>query len=381
VLFGVLIAHWLPEEWVLFAPYFPPQQSPAAFTVERCAALVEGAVGYRPPDLKIELVRPWVLAAGLAERYRAGRMFLAGDAAHTFPPTGGLGLNTGVQDAHNLAWKLAAVMQGSAAEALLDSYEAERRPVAKANLDHSEGNYRNMNELSLVAGLDMNKLSRLRAIQESRAFRSLPSRLQDWAVGEAVRGALGRLRIFEDSGGKGERARQAFARLIPGQAAHYRFTGLDLGFTYRRGAFVPEETPKPVGDDPVMDYRPTTWPSARLPHFWVEKNGRRLSVHDLIGKQGFTLLARQPVWRDAVAEIQPRLLMPIQCVAIGTRADADAIDTDGGWLRLCEVGEEGAVLVRPDGHVAWRSRPGSTSPTEALEQAMISLPWAIRNRR
>jgi 2-polyprenyl-6-methoxyphenol hydroxylase-like FAD-dependent oxidoreductase len=98
------------------------------YTFERCAEVVRLAAGV--PELAVEIlgVDPWVAAAEVAEHYRVGRVFLAGDAAHLMPPTGGFGLNTGVQDAHNLAWKLAAVLNGQAAPELLDSYEAERRP-------------------------------------------------------------------------------------------------------------------------------------------------------------------------------------------------------------------------------------------------------------
>jgi 2-polyprenyl-6-methoxyphenol hydroxylase-like FAD-dependent oxidoreductase len=120
-LIGVLIAHWLPTEWVLFAPYFPPQQTAHDFTEPRCRELVRIACGTMPPDLRIESVGEWALGARLAAAFRAGPVFLAGDAAHSFPPTGGLGLNTGVQDAHDLAWKLAAVIEGTARRELLDS--------------------------------------------------------------------------------------------------------------------------------------------------------------------------------------------------------------------------------------------------------------------
>src|SRR4029079_11045 len=166
-------------------------------------------------------------------------------------------------DAHNLAWKLAAVIKGTAGAGLLDSYEDERRPVAKANLDHSERNYLNMNALSLAAGLDLSQLRILQAVQKSWAFRSLPGHVQNRALDLALRLALGRLNIFEDGGRRGESARAKIAHLIPGQAAHSRFVGLDLGFTYERGAFIAEATPKPLAADPVMEYRPTTWPSAR----------------------------------------------------------------------------------------------------------------------
>src|SRR5215813_5928513 len=109
----------------------PLEASFDPYTPEHCAAVVRAAVGVPDLDVRILGIDPWVAAADVAERYRAGRIFLAGDAAHHMPPTGGFGLNTGVQDAHNLAWKLAAVLNGWAGPGLLDTYEAERRPYGE----------------------------------------------------------------------------------------------------------------------------------------------------------------------------------------------------------------------------------------------------------
>ena len=309
-LIGVLIAQWLPDEWVLFAPYFPPQQAAAEFTEERCRTLVGLALGCTPADLRIKLVLPWALSAKLAGRYRRGRTFLAGDAAHTFPPTGGLGLNTGVQDAHNLAWKLAAVIDGRGGPDLLDTYEQERQPVARINLEHSVRNYERMSDLTRIAGLDLRYLGALQRTQRSRIFRSLPARWQRSLLDAALRAGLNRLAIFDQEGEAGARARRAFGQAIAGQVSHYRFTGLDLGFTYGSGAFVADGSPKPQPSDPVVNYRPTTWPSARLPHFWVQHQGVRRSIHDLIAPGLLTLLtheAGKAAWRAAIDQMPDEL--------------------------------------------------------------------------
>jgi putative polyketide hydroxylase len=128
-----------PDRWLLMTPYDPDTESLRDFTDERCVAAIRAAVGR--PDLPVRLLRSmpgstrrvhgWQLASRVARRYRSGRVFLVGDAAHVMPPAGGLGANTGVQDAHNLAWKLGFVLQGWAGDGLLTSYEAERRPVAE----------------------------------------------------------------------------------------------------------------------------------------------------------------------------------------------------------------------------------------------------------
>ena len=367
-LIGVLIAHWLPDEWVLFAPYFPPQQSPDEFSERKCRELVGHAVGCAPPDLRIKLVLPWVLSARLAASYRQGRTFLAGDAAHTFPPTGGLGLNTGVQDAHNLAWKLAAVIGGRAEPALLDTYEQERRPVARINLEHSVRNYEKMSDLTRIAGFDLGNLRALQVAQRSIIFRSLPARWQKRMVEAALRVALGRLAVFEQEGSAGDRARRRFERAVADQVSHYRFMGLDLGFTYERGAFVIDGSIKPAAGDSVVDYRPTTWPSARLPHFWVEHGAVRQSIHDVIAPGLLTLLvhdAGKAAWSSAIAHMTAGLAVRVRCLAIGVGPDADLIDARGSWRERSETDPSGAVLVRPDGHVAWRAQ---TLPRDAAFQ-------------
>ena len=171
-------------------------------------------------------------------------------------------------------------------------------------------------------------------------------------------------------------ARREFARRIPGQAPHYRYLGLDLGFTYERGAFIAEPTPKPEASDPVGEYRPTTWPSARLPHFWVERDGVRISIHDALAPDAFTLLVHADGargWYSAVAAVAQRSPMPVRCFTIGAEPRADLLDREGAWTSLSEIETTGAILVRPDGHVAWRVRSLPGEPGDELLRVMIEL--------
>jgi 2,4-dichlorophenol 6-monooxygenase len=380
-LMGVLIAHWLPTEWVLFTPYFPPQQKPEAFTADVCTELVVKAVGAPVPDLDIKHVRPWVLAARLAERFREGRVFLSGDAAHSFPPTGGLGLNTGVQDAHNLAWKLAAVLNRNARAELLETYEPERRPVARANLEHSVRNFENMNELTMVAGLDARQLSRFSAVQTSASFRWLPVRWQTALVDAVARFALRRLGRLDAPDSRGDSLRERFRELVQGQVPHYRFLGLDLGFAYTSGAVISETQPQPRAADPVADYLPTTWPGARLPHIWVGDANGRHALHDfLTGTEYLVLIhpggANQ--WREAVRVVQRNVRMPVRLLSIGSEGEADLVDDDEKWERLSETTLTGAVLVRPDGHVAWRCRAAPADTVRVLRKVLLDLRFVSR---
>ena len=238
--FGVLIAHWLPHEWVLFTPYFPPHQAPEEFTEEKCKELVADAVGRQPADLEIKLVRPWAVSAKQASAYRRQRIFLAGDAAHSMPPTGGFGLNTGVQDAHNLAWKLALAVRGLSGPKLLDTYELERRPVAETNMRHSARNFNDMSDLLQVCGLHLKDLRRLRALQQSPLFGLLPRNWQAAVINRLAGRQLRKTSLLAHDGERGQHARSEFVHRIPGQAKHYHYLGLDLGFIYQNGAIIAE---------------------------------------------------------------------------------------------------------------------------------------------
>jgi hypothetical protein len=151
----VLVAHNLATgEFVAQIPYFPPLQTPADFDEAACRRVLAAAAGADDVRLRIASVRAWTMNAQVAGAFRVGRLLLAGDAAHRFPPSGAFGMNTGVQDAHNLAWKLAAVVSGAAGDRLIDSYEAERRPVALANTALSLANWRQAVRVPQALGLD-----------------------------------------------------------------------------------------------------------------------------------------------------------------------------------------------------------------------------------
>jgi len=206
--------------WVFHVSYHPEKgEGPADFPPERCADLLRKAAGL--PDLAVELkgVSPWQSAVRIADRYRDGRVFLAGDAAHAMPPWGGFGANTGIQDAHNLAWKLGAVLAGRAGEALLDTYASERVPVARAVADIS-------GSLSDERGL----------------IRVTPGLRMMWNM-----------------------------RKI--------FPYLTMGYGYASSAIALDDGPPPGPGTTELRGRPGT----RAPHVWIESDGKRMSTLDLFG--------------------------------------------------------------------------------------------------
>ena len=301
---GVFVAHDLDETLVFMHPFDPDLETLDDYPPERCLAIAESAAG-TTIDAEVASISPWTLASQVAERYRCGRTFLVGDAAHRFPPTGGLGLNTGAVDAQNLVWKVRAVLAGWAAPELLDTYDAERRPVAVANAARSLHNASKMLEVQAALGLTGDP--------------------------DADRGAYATALATPDG-----RARVRVA--AEAQAGHFDQLGLQLGF--RHG-----------GDAPALDevetYTPTTAPGARLPHAWViDPDGVRCSTLDLIPPDRFVLVTASSAWATAGRACAAGTAIPL---------DVITLDPDGAWTAVSEVGADGAVLVRPDQHVVWRT--------------------------
>lgn len=257
------------------------------------AAVARAVVG-TSFDFNLIAMMPWVAGYTLvADRMSSGRMFLAGDAAHLFTPTGGMGYNTSIDDAVNLGWKLAAVTQGAAPAALLDTYDTERRPIA----------------------------------------------LRNTAFARRMADSIGNIRVGTDvgeAGSAGERARAALGQALASHASkEFNIPGLQLGVRYAGSPIVASESTAPPPDDPNR-YVPSAYPGARAPHAVV---GAKV-LFDLFGRD-FTLLAFTDVDPHAWTQAARRNGMQLDVV----RVDDDAVRA----LYGAEL-----VLIRPDHHVAWR---------------------------
>ena len=260
------------------------------------------AIGGGGREIEIKHVLPWALMSQGADRYHVGRVFLVGDAAHRFPPTGGLGLNTGLQDAHNLAWKIAAVEQGRASDGLLDSYHAERHAVAVTNSAQSYKNAQRILKLQMALKSD-----------------------------DADAGAL--LRRLRDPVAQADIQQQ-----VANQREHFDSLALQLGFVYG---------PEGCDTEDVSDFKPRLLVGGRMPHAWLERGGAVVPLLDLLDDRCFTLLVGKThasVADDAVASLSAS----VRVVAEGK----DFNDPEGSLRRFANLAAGAAVLVRPDGHVA-----------------------------
>jgi 2,4-dichlorophenol 6-monooxygenase len=311
---------------------------------ETVADAVRGRLGL--PELDMEVIRysRWRIEAVLADRYGEGRVFLAGDAAHRHSPMGGLGLNTGIQDAHNLAWKLAAVVKGQADPALLESYEAERRPVGRRNIDFATFAF--FNHLAV-----------------SGAFGVLPT-----APEEHNRAALESLfGDTPDGGTRRERLRGFFDTL----RMEFQCADIELGFDYADSpAVVPDGTAAPPRDPAGHEYHPTTRPGHRLPHAWLDRFGEHVPIHDLVRPGTFVLLTSDNgvAWREAAQRGAERHGIELDAHGIGPASDLR--DRDGAWEALRGHDDGGAVLLRPDAHVCFRAATAAGDPQAALDAAL-----------
>ncbi|MEM9465162.1 MAG: FAD-dependent monooxygenase [Actinomycetota bacterium] len=321
---GAFVAHDPGSDWVYMHGIDPDEESVEDYPDERCHRVIDNAAGV-PLDAEVIGKGTWRMSAQTAADMGKGRIFLAGDAAHRFPPTGGLGLNSGVQDIHGLLWRLGAIVRGGATEPLLDSYATERLPVAQNNASQSVTNALRMVALPAALGTDL----------EPTTAR-LHASLADPSKADAI------------------------AAAVEEQREHFDLFGLQLGYVYEDGAVVadgaPHESPSP------SVFEPTARPGARLPHAWLDRVGGR-STLDLVPLDRPVLIGvgAHDRWGEAARRVG------IDHVRIGV--DIASLPT---WSALCELGETGALLVRPDQHVAWRAHDVDAADGLSLAASVIS---------
>lgn len=297
------------------------------------------------PTIDIDIVRAstWYVNQQYALEYGSGRVFCGGDATHRHPPSSGLGLNTCIQDGHNLAWKLAYVLKGYAGLQLLDSYTAERAPVGKQIV--------------------------LRANQSRLDYAALRACFTMEGDGDPVQNALDRLHAPTP---EGVALRQQLDDALTLKETEWNAEGVEKNQRYVSNAVMPEPDAEPEQwlRDPEVFAQVTTRPGAKIPHAWlVDETGRRISTLDITGKGRFTVVTGLAgiAWEDAAN----RLGLEFLHVALIGRGGMQ--DLYYAWHRIRDVEDAGALLVRPDGFVAWRHRQAVWD----LEEASVLLKSAI----
>ncbi|ATG40613.1 FAD-dependent oxidoreductase [Phaeobacter piscinae] len=303
------------------------------------------------PELEIDLIsaNTWTVNNAYAPRMHNGRVFIMGDAAHRHPPSNGLGSNTSIQDSFNLAWKLAAVLNGQAAPVLLDSYTAERAPVAKQIVTRANQSISEFGPIFETLG--MTGSVGLEEIRSSVAARC-------------------------DSTPEAEKQRAAIREAIAFKKYEFDAHGVEMNQRYKSDAVVTDGQMEPAFElDAELHYQPTTWPGARLPHVWVfdHGTGEKLSTLDLCGKGAFTLLTGigGEAWEEAAEDVAAEFGLQLTVRLIGPRRKY--ADHTGDWARASEVADSGCILVRPDHHVCWRAEEMASDPKGELRRVLSRI--------
>jgi aklavinone 12-hydroxylase len=307
---GAYISPDLDGRAVISVEYDPEKERRDDFTEERCIALIRAALGTDDVEPNIIEVNSWEMASRVADRMSTKRIFIAGDAAHTMPPTGGLGGQTAIQDGFDIAWKLAMVLRGEAGPRLLATYEEERKPVGEKTTALQTSNY----------------AARMRPDREDIAST-----------------------IIEDD-----------------------YAGVAFGYRYRSKAIIPDcPDDGTFAENPMQ---PSGRPGTRAPHLVFEAKGRLVSTLDLVAG-GFVLLLGRNA--DAFADAGARLIReedaPMTRLRLGADLTEPGSGTEPGFEQGFGVGPRGAVLLRPDGFIAWRARDAVADADGALTEALTRV--------
>jgi 2,4-dichlorophenol 6-monooxygenase len=335
------------NEWLIVWGY-DIDRPPPEVDEQAARQIVRNLLGL--PDLEVEITGTslWGNNEMYATYLQNGRVFCVGDAVHRHPPSNGLGSNTSVQDSYNLAWKLAAVLRGQADPSLLETYSHERAPVAKQIVQRANKSSREFGQFFEVLGL-------AQAETEAEMREQIEERKAATARGAAKRAAL----------------------VAAMELKNYEFNahGVEMGQYYESTAVVPDGSIRPTPSrDPELYYEPSTVPGSRLPHAWVGDAAHKLSTLDLAPYTRFTLItgiAGESAWTVAAAEVAAELDVPLETVVIGPGRAVTDLYYD--WARIREIEEDGALLVRPDKHIGWRSVTLPQDPNKALRAALSSL--------
>jgi 2,4-dichlorophenol 6-monooxygenase len=313
-------------------------------------AKIKVLIGDPSIDLDIVKTSIWYVNQAHVTRYSRGRVFCGGDAVHRHPPSSGLGNNTCVQDGHNLGWKLAYAIKGWAGAKLLESYSQERAPVGKQVV--------------------------LRANQSRLDYAPLNACFRVQGADNPVAAGIAR---FRDPGPDGVAVRKAVQAALDLKQTEFNAQGVEMNQRYESSAVIPDIAAEPekwVRDRDLYN-QPITRPGAKIPHAWlVGSDGVRMSTLDVTGKGLFTVVTglAGTAWKEAVR----RLDLPFLRIVVTGSPEAQDLYCE--WQRVREIEEAGALLVRPDGVVAWRDKEGTPDVNHAVDRlseairAVLDLP-------
>lgn len=340
--------HWgtRSEEWAFNIGY--PDGAPEANDRDKVIEHMKTLLGLPDFEPEVHAVSVWKMEAIVADRFRVGRVFVAGDAAHKHPPTSGLGLNSAIHDAQNLCWKLAYVLAGRAGDGLLDTYEVERKPVVERNIANSVKCTQDSFALDAALGLSPQKTPE-----------------ENWAAIEP---------LWDSSHPEHPERSDLVNNALAAKSGEFHHHGLEYGFTYDSAAIVDDGSPASESIDPVRLYKSSTKPGHPLPHAFVSRRGVIFPLQNLTHGGKFLLIAGEEgqAWVEAANKIAESTGIALDAVTVGAD-DADLADVRFAWLRKREITRTGAVLVRPDRFIGFRSIGNVEDPYTVLRNAVETI--------
>ena len=330
------------------------EQGPPDLTDEFARGIVHKLIGDDTVDVKIEGFNTWTVNDMYAARLHERRVFAAGDAIHRHPPTNGLGSNTSIQDSFNLCWKIAMVLRGQADPSLLDTYTAERAPVAEQIVTRANKSLGDFPPIAMALGLP-------KAKSVDEMYANMAAR--------------------KDSTPEAQAQREALRGAIAGTDYVYNAHGVEMNQRYEGAGIVSDGSPAETFPDAELHHQASSRPGAPVPHAWVYRpTGEKVSTKDLCGRGGFSLITGLggETWREAAGKTEAELGVPVAVHLIGPGADYE--DHYGHWAVVRGIADSGALLVRPDFHVAYRVADLPKDPAKALTSALARVLGRAANK-
>ena len=351
-----MVKPWYEWMFIIFPePDWDPIVHGGEPTEDEYLRRVRDFIGDDSIPAKIINVSKWAVNEIVAERYSSdsNNIHCLGDAVHRHPPFNGLGSNTCIQDAYNIAWKVAYVMKGTASPRILTSYNIERQPVGQSVITRANKGFRDHLAVWQALGITEPDLA-----SATKAFNELSA-----------------------ATAAGAKRRRDFRTAVEGTEKEFHAVGQEMNQRYDNSAavyFADESSPRPpLPEDPVLKYQISTYPGSRLPHAWLNSRvpGQKISTQDLAGKGRFALFTgpgdEKGKWKAAAKNVGKELGVEISTASIGWKCDWEDVYFD--WQKKREVEEDGCVLVRPDRFVAWRSMTMVDEPEKRLSRVLRSV--------
>ncbi|HMG88431.1 MAG TPA: FAD-dependent monooxygenase [Chryseolinea sp.] len=334
------------NEWLILWGY-DIKQGPPKLDNDEAIRIVHNLIGDQSIPVEITSTSVWTVNQCYATQNSKGRIFCVGDAVHRHPPSNGLGSNTSIQDSFNLAWKLALVLKGKAGSSLLDTYHAERTPIAKQIVNRANKSIEEFGPIFDALGLTNTADPDLMKVH-------MEERKQNTSVAAEQREKLRKAILFKS----------------------YEFNchGVEMNQRYNSSAIVPDGTPEPKWNrDHELYYQSSSRPGSHVPHVWLGKGNQKISTLDLCGRGNFTLFTGigGESWIEAARSVEKTLGIPIKTVKVGP--GCDYTDLYGAWAEERETEDSGCLLIRPDFYVAWRQKDVKSDGEKLLLGALKNV--------